>query len=120
MKSSTKEIIIWTPRVICIAAAMFMFLFAFNVFNQHDEFNTAAFAFLSKLLPVFIIIFLLIISMRWALVGAIVFNLAGFSYIIYNWGKFSFISYLGVTVPIFVVGVFFLFNWLYKEDIESQ
>jgi hypothetical protein len=120
MKSTTKEIIIWTPRVICVVAALFMFLFAFDAFNHNYALSVAIAEFLNKLLPVFIIILLLLLSMRWALVGSILFNLIGLSYIIYNWGEFSFVSYFGVTVPLFVVGVFFLVNWIFREEIESR
>lgn len=99
---------------------MFMFLFAFDVFNKNYALGESIFAFLKALLPVFVIIFLLFISSRWALVGAILFNLSGLIYIIYNWGKYSFVSYMGVTVPIFVVGIFFLIHWIYRDEIYKE
>ena len=120
MKTSTKEIIIWTPRVICVAAALFMFLFAFDAFNHNHAIGKTIIAFFINLLPVLITVFLMLLSIRKPLVGSILFILIGLIYIVYYWGEFSFVSYLGVTVPIFVVGIFFLLNWIFREEMGSM
>ncbi len=120
MKTSTKEIVYWTPRVICILFAFFMGLFSFDVFNEGYGFGETIIALLTKLLPVFILIFLLVISWRWEWVGAIAFNFIGFVYVVYTWGKIPFVTHLGITAPMFVVGILFLLNWIYKDEISIR
>lgn len=120
MKSTTKEVIYWTPRLICILFASFMFLFAFDVFNEDEGFIETIINLLLQLLPVFILILLLLISWRIVWIGAIVFNALGIGYILFNWGEFPFVSYLGVAGPMFIVGIFFLLNFIYKDEINDR
>jgi hypothetical protein len=120
MKTSTKEIVYWTPRVICILFAFFMSLFSFDVFSEGYGFWETIIALLTKLLPVIILIILLVISWRWEWVGAISFNFIGFVYVVYNWGKIPFVTHLGITGPMFVVGILFFLNWIYKDEISIR
>lgn len=120
MKQTTRDLFYWTPRVICIISAMFIFLLSFEAFNKNYEFGTAVVSFLGKLLPTLIILLLLFLSHRWAFIGAITFNLVGLIYISYNWGKYPFISFIGVTGPMFIVGFFFLVNWIYRDEFNNE
>ena len=120
MKSTTKEVVFWTPRVICVLFAFFMFIYAFDVFNNEGSIKEIIVDFLIRLLPIFILIVLLFFSGRMPWLGAIVFNVIGLSYLIFYWGNFSFVTFIGVAGPMFIVGFFFLLNAIFNDEINER
>ena len=76
--------------------------------------------FFIHMLPVIFLVVLLIISWKIPWVGAIAFNATGLAYVILYWGKFSFVTYLGIVGPMFVVGIFFALNWMLRNEINDH
>jgi hypothetical protein len=73
MNASTKRVIFWAPRVLCILFAMFLSMFALDEFNEGYGFGETILALLIHLFPTFIVAISLVIAWRWEWVGAILF-----------------------------------------------
>jgi len=120
MNTSIKRVLFWTPRILCVLFAVFLSLFAFDVFGEGLSFGETILALLMHLVPVYIVVIVLVIAWRWEWVGAILFNALAVFYVVWAWGRFHWSAYLGISGPLVLVGVLFLFNWIYRAQLRTQ
>ena len=120
MNKSLKQMLFWTPRILCILFAMFLSLFSFDVFNEGYGFWETIFALLMHLVPVYIVIIVLIVAWRWEWVGAIMFFILAVLYPIWGWGRIHWSAYLGISGPMVLLSVLFLLNWIYRAQLRKR
>lgn len=116
MNRTVKRFLFWTPRVLCILFAMFLSLFALDVFDEGGGVWETARALILHLVPVYIVVIVLVIAWRWEWVGAILFNALAVLYVVMMWGRFPLATYLCISGPLLFVGDLFLFNWIYRAQ----
>jgi hypothetical protein len=95
--------------------ALFLSMFALDVFNEGYGYREAILAFLIHLIPTYVIVIVLIVAWRWECVGAIIFITIALFYFILNKGES-----LVIYGPLFLLGVLFLLNWKYKSQIKYK
>ena len=120
MTKPTKQFIYWTPRILCIFFALFISLFALDVFNEGYNFWNTLLALFMHLRLTFAILIILAFSWRWEWIGGILFIALGILYIITVWGKFVLSVYFLISGPLFLIGILFFINWFYKAEIKSK
>ena len=120
MKRPVKRLLFWTPRVLCILFAVFVSLFALDVVGEGYGFWGTILALLMHLIPTGVILIVLAISWRWEWVGGILFIALGVLYLVISWGRLHWSAYLVISGPLFLVGVLFLINWLYRAELRTQ
>ena len=108
MNTNTRRVIYWAPRVLCILFALFLSVFALDVFSEGYGFGETILALFMHLIPTFIIVIALVIAWRWELAGAILF-VAGALFLLISSGGESWI----ISGPLFLVGALFLLSWKY-------
>jgi hypothetical protein len=118
MKHTTQRILFWAPRVLGILFALFVSLFALDVFGTGYGFWETTLALLIHLIPVFALLIALAIAWRWEWVGALVFLGFAVWYLVQAWGQFPLSVYLVMAGVPFVVGVLWLIDWLYKPKLQ--
>ena len=120
MEESVKRFLFWTPRILCIAFAVFVSLLALDVFGEGYTFFETILAFLIHLIPTGIILIALVVSWRWEWMGAIAFTALGVLYIVIFWDReFSWSVYVIMSGPLFLLGVLFLVNWLCRKQLRA-
>ena len=118
MRKPFKRLLFWTPRVFCILFALFVSLFALDVFGEGLGFWKTILALFIHLIPTYIVIAVLVAAWRWEWIGGVLFIFLGVLYI-YMWrGHWS--AYLVISGPLFLLGGLFLLNWFYREEIRSE
>ncbi|MFT3843858.1 MAG: hypothetical protein QM725_02305 [Lacibacter sp.] len=116
MKTSEK-ILYWIPRLLCIAAILFVSIFAFDSFSPGTALYKQILAFLIHLIPSFLLTALLVFAWKKEFAGGILFIILGiaFSVLVYNmnyartqsaWISLGIIA--SITLPFIVVGVLFI------------
>lgn len=120
MNTSTKRVLFWTPRVLGILFAMFLSMFALDVFGESHGFGETILALLIHLVPTYIVVIALVFAWRWEWIGAILFNALAVFYVAWAWGRFPLIAYLSISGPLVLVGVLFLFNWIYRAQLRTR
>jgi hypothetical protein len=118
MEKSVRGVVFWMPRVLSILFALFISLFALDVFGAGYGFWETIVALLIHLVPTGMILIALAIAWRWEWIGGILFAALGAWYIIMAWGKFPWITYLLVAGPAFLIGALFLVNGLYRTQLR--
>ena len=120
MKRPVKRLLFWAPRILCILFAVFVSLFALDVFGEGYGFWGTILALLIHLIPTGVILIVLAISWRWEWVGGILFIALGVLYMVMFRGRAHWSAYLVISGPLFLVGVLFLINWLYRAELRTQ
>lgn len=111
MKSSLKRILTWTPHVLGILFALFISLFALDVFGMGYTFWETLWALLMHLVPTFLVLAALAVAWRWAWLGGILFLALGVGYLVLMGGQVDWIAVLLIAGPLWLVGLLFLASW---------
>ena len=121
MNTNTKRVLFWTPRVLCILFAIFLSVFSLDVFSEGYGLWQTIGALLLHLIPTFIVVIVLVIAWRWEWVGAVLFSASGVLYVLFALGRsFPLGAYLSISGPLVLVGVLFLFNWIYRAQLGTR
>ena len=120
MKIYLKRMLFWAPRILSILFAVFVSIFALDVFGVGYSVAETILALLIHLIPTAIVVIVIIISWRWEWVGGILFIVLGLLYLVSSWGRFPWSVYLVISGPLVLVGVLFLVNWLYRKQLRDN
>lgn len=114
------KFVYWPPRILGIIFVLFLMVFSLDVFGEGLNIGQIAIGLFIHNLPALILLFFLIISWKYELVGGIVFILAGLLYIFmlaanpkFEWYMLSWS--IIIAVPTFLVGILFMINWFKKK-----
>jgi len=118
MRSRSKEFNYWSPRILGILFAVFISLFALDVFGEGYGLWETILALLIHLVPTYLVVIALVLAWRWEWIGAVLFIGLGIFYIIWTWGKFPWVTYVTISGPLFLVGFLFLVNWRFRNEIR--
>jgi hypothetical protein len=122
---ATKKLVaLWSPRILCIGAILFVSMFALDSFGPGIPFGQQLMHFFIHLIPTYVLLLLLVIAWRWQLVGGILFTTVGIviSPFVYSLNFHrthsvwvSFIIILMITVPFIVAGILFILSHYTKK-----
>jgi hypothetical protein len=123
MTEVSKKVLYWAPRVSCIAFALFLSLFAMDVFGEGLGFWRTLFALFMHLIPTFVVLLILALAWRWEWIGAAGFSGAALVFL-FNMprhlspqGRQS--AALTIAGPVFVIAALFLANWLKRKELHA-
>lgn len=116
MKHSIKTAILWSPRVLAILFALFISLFALDVFDGKSGILETLIGLAIHLIPIGIIVIAIILSWHREWIGGIVFIFLPLFYIYSTWGRFPFSVYLIMCTPPLITGILYFVNWKNKRD----
>lgn len=110
------RIIHWAPRLLCMAFAAFLGVFALDVFQPGVSFLQAVPALLMHLLPTVLVLVLLALSWRRQWLGGLVFIALGVLYVAWASSKpfFGWGPVLAIAGPLVLAGVLFLLDWRHR------
>jgi hypothetical protein len=120
MHRIVKRAVFWTPRVICILFALFLVIFSFDVFEGNRGFWNIALGLLMHNLPTIGLFVTLYFAWRREWIGAVIFTGLGVLYIVWAWGRFDLSVYFLISGPLFLLGILFLLNWIYRAQIRPS
>ena len=114
MKGSKHQLLYWTPRVLGILIAIFVSLFALDVFGEGYNFSETIAALAMHLIPTLVILIILAIAWRWGRLGGFFFISLGVLSILLFWYPTHWPAYLLISGLLFLVGILFLLNGFYR------
>lgn len=117
MSTTKKRLLYWSPRILAILFAIFVSLFAFDVFEEGRSFKEAMLALFMHLIPTYIIIIALILAWRWEWIGAVLF--LGFIAFFVIVSKNFYVSLI-FCIPLVLIALLFLLNWIYREELKKK
>ena len=111
MSPVARRLLFWTPRILGIAFALFISIFAMDVFNEPYSLPKLLLALGMHLIPTGLIVVALVVARRWEWVGAVLFFGLGVAYIVSMHSRARWDWYLFIAGPLFLVGLLFLIGW---------
>lgn len=107
---TSKQYLTWTPRVVAMAFAGLLTLFAFDAFEGSTGSGDKLGAFVMHLLPALITIACLAVAWRYRLWGGILFLFLGIVFTFYFGTAGNLYNFLLISAPLFAAGVLFLLS----------
>jgi hypothetical protein len=111
MKKSDRGVWFWAPRILTILFALFLSVFALDVFEGKKAFLETLAALVLHLIPTFLVIVLLVLAWRWELIGVVVFAGLAIAHAGLLWGRFDWVAYAVISGPMLLMSVLFLLSW---------
>lgn len=119
MKPMTRRWLFWLPRVLTILFALFLGVFALDVFEEGLGFWRSVLALLMHLTPTWIVLVVLAVSWRWEWVGAVLYTALAVLYAWFAVGRGHPEWTLIISVPLLLVGGLFLLDWLRRPSLHG-
>lgn len=125
--SNTNRILYWTPRLLCIAAILFISLFSLDAFDPNLSLREQLVGFLIHMIPSFILLLLLVLAWKRELVGGILFALISLALSPFVFLKnyqhnhsiwTSLLIILTITVPFLIVGILFIVHHVREHRLS--
>jgi ABC-type dipeptide/oligopeptide/nickel transport system permease component len=109
----------WAPRLLCIAFAVFVSLFALDVFEEgYGLWRTLA-ALAMHLIPTAIILAVLALAWRWEWIGAVVFTGLALLYVRFAQARGHLEWTLVISLPLLLLAALFLVNWVKRAELRN-
>ncbi len=118
MNPPMKKSLYWTPRILLAAFALFIVIFSFDVFDETHGFWNIALALFMHNLPTLFLFLFLYVTWRREWIGAIIFPVLGILYIVWGWHRFVLSVYFIIAGPMFLLGILYLLNWIYRGQLR--
>lgn len=118
MSGYSRRILFWAPRALGLAFALFLSIFALDVFGEGYGFWNTVLALAMHLIPTAIVVVALVLAWRWEWIGAVLFAAAGTLYLVNTLRHPDWI--LLVSGPLFLIAVLFLVNWLNRAKLHAR
>jgi hypothetical protein len=116
-----QELLYWAPRALCITCALFVSIFALDVFSEAHGFWQILLALFMHLIPTWLILLLLWVSWRREWIGAVFFIVLAIVYVVSIWGRpFFWTAGPLISGPFLLVGALFFLNWRYRSKLRGS
>lgn len=112
--SGNRSFSYWLPRVLGLAFAGFLMLFTFDAWEGTSSFWEGLLGWIIHMLPVFIVLFVLVLAWTRPRIGGILFLLLGAGFAVMFGDRWdgnrgdALLSFLIVSGPLFLLSVLFL------------
>lgn len=118
MSESDRKLLFWAPRVLTILFAVFLGLFALDVFVENTGLVQKLTALVMHLAPTLLILALLALAWRWEWIGTIAFSALAIGYVVVMWGRFPWFTYVAIAGPLLLASALFFFSW--KSGVDGR
>ena len=113
-KKNNGKVLYWTPRILAVAFILFISMFALDVFGEYG-FPEVLVALFMHLVPSFLLIAATAVAWKNEKAGGILFLALGIVTVFFFRTYSDIISFLIVSMPVFVIGGLFILNWYKKK-----
>jgi lysylphosphatidylglycerol synthetase-like protein (DUF2156 family) len=119
MSTTSRRLLFWTPRVLSLAFAIFLSLFALDVFQEGHGFWRTLAALMIHLIPTALVLLVLLVAWRWEWVGALGYAGLALWYAKGVWRRHP--DWVVVIAgPMLVMAALFLVNWLKHAELRGR
>ena len=112
---ASRTVLLWAPRLLLIAFALFLIIFSFDVFDENKSMTAIAIAFFMHNIPSMMLGLLVFAAWRREWIGALACTVLAVAYIAWAWGRFPFLVYIAMTGPLFCIAVLYALNWRHRN-----
>lgn len=111
MNDTGRRMLHWTPRVLGIAFAAFLAIFAVDVFDMPLDAGQRIQALLMHLVPAGLVLAALVLAWRHEWIGAILFPSLALLHLALSWGRLDWSACAAIEGPLILLGLLFGLDW---------
>ncbi len=112
------RILHWTPRVLAIGVALFLSLFALDVFGEEAGVGYITVALLMHLRPTLVLLIVIAIAWRRAFIGGLLFLMLGVvSVFLFDTYEHVF-TFLTISLPVLLAGILFMVDAVSEKPLR--
>ena len=111
------KLLFWSPRILCVAFAIFLSIFALDVFGEGNGFWQTIAALGMHLVPSAIVVVVLLLAWRWEWVGAVGFAVAAVLYCSWALPRHPDWAVI-IATPLLVIAGLFLVGWTKRTGMR--
>jgi hypothetical protein len=108
------RVLFWAPRLLGIAFAAFLTVFALDVFEEGLGAREMTAALGAHLIPTVLILAMTALAWKWERMGALLFLGLGIAYLAAFPARLHWSAYLAISGPLFLTGALFLASWRHR------
>ena len=120
MSQTPNRLLYWAPRALGIVYALFISVFALDVFEANLPLAKLLLAFAIHLIPTGIILAVLALGWKWEWLGSVGFVSLGLLYMWTTRLRFPVIAYVVISGAAFLIGLLFLANWFARPKARPS
>lgn len=121
MTKSARGVLFWAPRILTILFALFLSVFALDVFAETKGFLETLTALALHLVPTFLVVVLLVFAWRRELIGVIAFAGLAIAYVVVTWGRgFPWVTYVMISGALLLISFLFFLSWRQRSRAVGQ
>jgi hypothetical protein len=98
----------WTPRVLGILFAVFISLFALDVFEEGEPLGRMLLGFAMHMIPTALVVIAVLVAWRWPAIGGLLFIALGVAYAWMVYGGETAWAMVAISGPLLLVGLLFV------------
>lgn len=120
MSTQPNHLLHWTPRLLSVLYAVFISLFAFDVWDVDGSFGDKLGGFLIHLTPTYAVVVALLIAWKRPGVGGVIFiGLAAVFSLFFGWQEA--VTLLLMALPLVIIGLLFLADsWAGQTRLRAR
>ena len=118
MSRNTGSLLFWSPRVLSIAFAVFLSVFALDVFKEGLGLWQTAIALAMHLIPTAIFLVALILAWRWEWVGGVFYPALAAVYAVWSLPRHP-AWFLAIGAPLLVMAGLFVMGWFKRSELRA-
>ena len=118
MNRTGERLLYWAPRALGIAFALFISVFALDVFGENLPLSKLLIALALHLIPTGMIVVVLALAWKREWLGFVGFVALGLLYMWTTQHRFQVIACLIISGPAFLIGLLFLANWIWRRKLQ--
>ncbi|HRI59310.1 MAG TPA: hypothetical protein PK228_06295 [Saprospiraceae bacterium] len=107
-----KNVLTWLPRILVIASAVFVSVFALDAFDGNESLLRQTGHFLMHLIPSAVTLAFLFVAWRYRMLGGLLFMVWGLIFTIYFGTHHTLPLFLMFSLPLLVAGLLFMVSTL--------
>lgn len=120
MTKSSRSVLFWAPRILTILFALFLSVFALDVFEETKGILETLTALVLHLVPTFLVVVLLVFAWRRELIGVIAFAGLAVAYVVVMWERgFPWVTYVMISGALLLLSVLFLLSWRQRLRVRT-
>jgi hypothetical protein len=109
------RLLVWAPRVLGIAMALFLSVFALDAFSEPAGLLERAGALAVHLTPSASVALMVAVAWRWELAGALGFAALGVTYLALAHDRFPWTTLMAIPGPLLFTGALLVASWAVRR-----
>ena len=115
-----RKILYWAPRLLGALYAVFISLFALDVFSEGYTFTETVVGLSMHLLPTLAVVVVLLVAWRRELIGGVLFILLASVFLYFFRGNNDIVAYLILAGPLFIIGLLFMAAYYFGDNYTGE